>query len=691
MIENCYILYSCDGSYDPIVSNFSGLSAYSETFVSIDIIDLGETPDTCFYVLSLGEMECSPTYNIDVNTGTTCVCQCYCYFIRSATQTTDVTYVDCNDTIVVDTIQEGLTYNICSKVFPQFDTETQIPIKLTDICQNNQCPPTIPTVKPPNECDVITIFPMTIECLTLQPTNDKSFDGSTTLIVTGGTPPYTIFWEVGSFAPALTNLGVGQYKATVTDYYGDFTATTTCVLTADTLTLSGMCFAVSGVSNQTTFYVYSESFGLKNGKPYYKIQYGVETIGYVFWSSELNYWSFCQTLECQNISNYNELMTTTFYPSGDTGDWDYISDSPYYLLQSYVGPCQIPTIPKDLTSLCVTLVVRSPKPGVATQSQQIQLDPSNDVNGQPSWSSSTGQYVIYWNTGSTPNQWTMTGYSSPYVSLINNDPTSPPLSNWQVQGSPEVFSMAVAQGECLTSYTISVSASVNDAACEQKGSITVSAVGGVPPYQYSINGGGSYQSSPIFNNLIPGIYSVFVKDSQTTVGSLTSVQVNNILPTTYTLALNVNYNNGTFSITAPVLPSGVTISLNLIMTSTFSYYPSTLSPVPTYNNITTINGTTPMTLVNTTSGTVPLSGPCTADFPITVVQTSKTYSNTLTFSSGQVITGSTTSSIINNPTGSCEKALGSYNLFMSNPVVSNCNCCQVILNNPKLNPVPPII
>jgi len=691
MIENCYILYSCDGSFEPIVSNFSGLSAYSETFVSIDILDLGETPDTCFYVLSLGEMECSPTYNIDVNTGTTCVCQCYCYFIRSATQTTDVTYVDCNNTIVVDTIQEGQTYNICSKVFPQFDTETQIPIKLTDICQNNQCPPTIPTVKPPNECDVITIFPMTIECLTLQPTNDKSFDGSTTLIVTGGTPPYTIFWEVGSFAPALTNLGVGQYKATVTDYYGDFTATTTCVLTADTLTLSGMCFAVSGVSNQTTFYVYSESSGLKNGKPYYKIQYGVETIGYVFWSSELNYWSFCQTLECQNISNYNDLMTTTFYPSGDTGDWDYISDSPYYLLQSYVGPCQIPTIPKDLTSLCVTLVVRSPKPGVATQSQQIQLDPSNDVNGQPSWSSSTGQYVIYWNTGSTPNQWTMTGYSSPYVSLINNDPTSPPLSNWQVQGSPEVFSMAVAQGECLTSYTISVSASVNDAACEQQGSITVSAVGGVAPYQYSIDGGASYQSSPIFNNLSPGIYSVFVKDTQTTVGSLTSIQVNNILPTTYTLLLNVNYGNGTFSITAPVLPNGVTISLNLTMTSTFSYYPSTLSPAPTYNNITTINGTTPMTLTNTTSSTVPLTGPCTTDLPVTVVQTSKTYTNTLTFTSGQVITGSTTSSIINNPTGFCEKAIGSYNLYMSSPVVNNCECCQVILNNPKLNPVPPIV
>lgn len=691
MIENCYILYSCDGSYEPIVSNFSGLSAYSETFVSIDIIDLGETPDTCFYVLSLGEIECSPTYDISVNTGITCTCQCYCYFIRSANQTTEVTYVDCNNTIIIDTIQEGFTYNICSKVFPQFDTEVQIPIKLTDICQDNQCPPTIPTVKPPNECDVITIFPMDVECLILQPTNDKSFDGAATLIVTGGTPPYTIFWEVGSFAPALTNLGVGEYSATVTDYYGDFTANTTCVLTAETLTLSGMCFVITGITGEVPVYISTESIGLKNGKPYYEIKYQLETYGYVFWNTETNNWYFCQTLDCQNILPYDTLTGTTYYPSGTTGEWVLGSDSQYYIQESYVGLCQIPSIPKIDSPLCVTLVTRSPKEGVATQSQQIELDPSNDINGQPSWTSSTGQYVIYWNTGSTPNQWTMTGYSSPYVSLINNDPTSPPLSNWQVQGSPEVFSMAVLEGECITAYTISVGASVNDAVCEEKGSITIAATGGFPPYTYSIDGGATYQSSPIFNNLTPGIYSIFVKDTLTTVGSLTSIQVNSLPPTTYTLVMNVNYGNGTFSITAPVLPNGVTISLNLIMTSTFSYYPITLSPIPTYNNITTINGTTPMTLTNTSSNTVPLTGPCTSDLPITVAQITKTYTNTLTFTSGQVITGSTTSNIINNPTGFCEKAIGSYNLIMTSPIINNCNCCQVILNNPKLNVAPPII
>ena len=104
MVEDCYILYSCDGSYEPIVSNYSGFSAYSSTFVGIKIVDLSITADTCFYVLSLGQIDCSVTDDVQPVTGVTCDCPCYCYFIRSATETTDVTYVDCNDDIVVETI-----------------------------------------------------------------------------------------------------------------------------------------------------------------------------------------------------------------------------------------------------------------------------------------------------------------------------------------------------------------------------------------------------------------------------------------------------------------------------------------------------------------------------------------------------------------------------------------------------------
>ncbi len=45
------------------------------------------------------------------------------------------------------------------------------------------------------------------------------------------------------------------------------------------------------------------------------------------------------------------------------------------------------------------------------------------------------------------------------------------------------------------------------------GSITILATGGATPYSYSIDGGTTYQSSPVFNNLIAGTYSIIAKDN----------------------------------------------------------------------------------------------------------------------------------------------------------------------------------
>lgn len=549
----------------------------------------------------------------------------------------------------------------------------------------------IPTVKPPNECDVITIFPMGVNCIVQQPSNDKTFDGGAALVITGGTPPYTIFWEVGSFAPALANLGVGEYSATVVDYYGDFTANTTCVLTAETLTISGMCFVIEGVvDGGGVVYISAESLGLKNGKPYYFLQYGILQLGYVFWNTGTNEWIFCATIDCQTAP-YNTLDNgSSFYPTGETGNWVVGSDSPYLIDQSYVGPCQIPIIPKQDTSLCVLLVLRSNKEGTASDTLQIQMNPSGNINGEPSWTSDTSQYLIYWNTGSTPSQWTMTGYSNTSVSLVNNDPSYPPLSNWQILGSPEIYSMSVASGDCSTDYIVSVSATANDGACGGGGSIIVQAVGGYSPYLYSIDGGVSYQPSPIFNNLTPGNYSIFAQDSNGTIGTSVNIQVQNTTATNYNLTLNVNYTLNTFSVTAPVLPAGVSLSFDLVMNSWFTNYPTVISPQPQYNNITTVNGTYTMTLSNITTNIVPLTGPCTANGPLNALQTHRTYTNTITLTSNQTITGSTTNSIINPPSALCQGAVGYYQLSMNNPSVLNCNCCTLNLINPK-QPVPPPI
>jgi hypothetical protein len=88
-----------------------------------------------------------------------------------------------------------------------------------------------------NECGVITIFPMNIECVSTSPSRPDSYDGYVSVSITGGTPPYKYTWEginIGNdnHAPAIDEVPIGDYTVTVVDYWGDFTATTTCSLTA---------------------------------------------------------------------------------------------------------------------------------------------------------------------------------------------------------------------------------------------------------------------------------------------------------------------------------------------------------------------------------------------------------------------------------------------------------------------------
>jgi len=79
-----------------------------------------------------------------------------------------------------------------------------------------------------NSCNIITIFPLGVDCDSLNATTPDDANGLITLYITGGTPPYNVSWDNGSQGTLITNLLPGDYTATVTDYYKDFTATTTC-------------------------------------------------------------------------------------------------------------------------------------------------------------------------------------------------------------------------------------------------------------------------------------------------------------------------------------------------------------------------------------------------------------------------------------------------------------------------------
>ena len=106
-MENCYILYSCDGSYEPIVSNNSDLSGYTNSFVSIIITEPYIVPSTCFYVFYLGKVDCDVDYDIIVDPNIPCNCGTICYFVDFDDVYHDTIYVRNNNNIVVEEFPTG--------------------------------------------------------------------------------------------------------------------------------------------------------------------------------------------------------------------------------------------------------------------------------------------------------------------------------------------------------------------------------------------------------------------------------------------------------------------------------------------------------------------------------------------------------------------------------------------------------
>jgi len=236
-LTQCYGLLACDGDFPLITTTDTSFSGYVDTFVNIDItLPYPVTPTTSFLVKDLGVIQCSEEYQFVVtSSGTSCDCNCYTF--KTPNEPMITTYVDCDYNLLEVYLPTGVTMNICSIVEPIFDYYAAIAIRKGGLCIDNTCPPqTNITILPRNECDVLTIFPMGVMCDVTNPSTPKSYDGSASLIITGGTPPYTVVWEIGSVTDTITNLNVGNYTATVTDFYGDFVITTTCILSATTTT-----------------------------------------------------------------------------------------------------------------------------------------------------------------------------------------------------------------------------------------------------------------------------------------------------------------------------------------------------------------------------------------------------------------------------------------------------------------------
>jgi hypothetical protein len=172
-------------------------------------------------------------------------------------------------------------------------TNTTTPTVTPTVTPTNTTTPTLtktPTNTPTNsqvvrlknDCDVFTLFDMGVSCFPiLQPSSQSSLDGILSLKITGGTSPYSIYWEGGQRTQTLAGVPQGNYEVVVIDYYGDYSARTICSLFPPTATItpsptvtptvtpSGVCpeLCFIAISNQTNYGpLQFNCNGMRNGR-----------------------------------------------------------------------------------------------------------------------------------------------------------------------------------------------------------------------------------------------------------------------------------------------------------------------------------------------------------------------------------------------------------------------------------------
>jgi len=539
-------------------------------------------------------------------------------------------------------------------------------------CEKPSPTPTPTQPLPVNECDVITIFPMGIECVGNNPTTPISTDGDLSLIITGGTPPYTVFWDNGNISLAIQNLTVGSYTATVVDYYGDFSATTTCILSSDyDCSFSGTAVNVSG-----------QTFPNGTGQNYLVTITSGTSIGpYIIYYDEIN---------------ENNIATKSLYYTPATG---------VTLSELTFGYTVL--VPNNATVLIIYNVLCDTNVQIPVESSPtlydfcividgdfaIHFNPNGIVNGKQSWISDDGTYFVIWDL--LFNYWKITTTGLFIYQIVSNSPY-PPLSGWYTIGGGN-GNLVSYEGNCSITNPLAFKVITNMPTCECDGSLIFAPDGGTPPYQYSIDNGVTQSSSPIFSNLCSGTYTLVLTDSNSASTYNTIVLTNSQQPITYSVSitpvvttitntptLKTNQIVATVNVTPP-LPSGVSITLKLNHSNVFSTAPATTASTITTNTVLTINGIpqgAPLSVVgnSTTQNTIPGCQNTTI-----YKTTSNEIWNSVVVNSGSVVALNTTTTVaktlVNCAVG---ESFDSYNITTAS--ISGCSCCDVKIINSNVGP-----
>lgn len=635
-----------------------------------------------------------------------------------------------------------------------------------------------------NECEPITLLPLGATCLVSNVTSIGGNNGLIELIITGGTPPYTVSWENGNTTTTLSNLVSGTYNYTIVDYYGDFTIEGGCEVNQPVdpteQTQDNFCLIINvdyDVVQKTFEFNGLDEYGFST----YKTQ---DDAYYISWQQtpEPAKWVIDGGLSQGYMVNYNPQ-----YPPVNGWRW---TNSTFGEASGTLGDCQ------SYGDLCMVINVDS----FSRVPYKIQLQQSVNLNGKPSWTDTLGNYEVVFND-ERPQYWTLNGIpDGNSFTIVNFNTQVPPINGWTIQGdigtvevnqgfcfseticvnfeaecgseNIELYSgdlingqqtwygilpcntvgdnwfifydsdnqvwsssgltsvpgitlegklnnsvytgplgsfytfnfygLNVSEGICGSEGSLRLSITTNNPISESDGGIVVEVSGGNLPYEYSIDGGTTYQKFPIFSNLKSGTYVVTVRDNfglikkQSTILNLpprkVSYQVN--LKTTNRKTVNTVTTNTveyiTYVTVTPSLPEGVSISFDILHSDLYRVSPLQSSSFLTKGSILLKNNIEiPIDNTDDSTSTTGNNNLGCQNNTIYITATTETWNN-LTIVNGDDMKIITT---INNYTPQKVSCILTENIetySLSNVKILGCDNCEVVNQNstPVITPAP---
>ncbi|MCB9169727.1 MAG: choice-of-anchor L domain-containing protein [Flavobacteriales bacterium] len=388
--------------------------------------------------------------------------------------------------------------------------------------------------------------------------------GSATVDVNGGIPPYTYAWntipvQTGATASPLTP---ASYTVTVTDTYG-CTASATSTIGGPTQALQSTVVGLTNVACHGDA-TGSADLSVNGGTPPYDVQWntvpvqsGSSASGLTAgtWTATVTDANGCSTTRDVTITEPTNALNVVLFDqqdvqcfggstgsataqaSGGTGAYTYSwNTSPAQTAASAVGldagTHSVTVHDANGCSSALDVIIAGPAAALSATIDahaDVACHGGNDGTAHVTVSGGTTPYSYSWNT--TPVQTTAT------ASGLNAGTRTVTVTD--ANGCSTMVSVTIAQPSALT-----IAGNVTPANCQgaADGAIDVTIAGGTPPYAYAWTGpDGFVAGSEDISTLVAGGYALTVTDAH---GCTTSMAFDVNQPGLFSISSTVSDHNG---------------------------------------------------------------------------------------------------------------------------------------------------